>query len=155
MIIAILVAYRVRLSFVFGIGVVTIASWFRNTAVTYFPDTEAGDAKFAYFSKVIDVPGLDMILAPYTKDLIGAGLPIFTMLYVHFLDTSGTLLAIADSMGIVDEETGNFEGSSKAFSVEALATMVGSVFGLSPITPYIESGEGVEAGGKTGLVAVI
>lgn len=32
---------------------------------------------------------------------------------------------------------------------------VGSLFGLSPITSYIESGAGVEAGAKTGLTAVI
>jgi len=31
----------------------------------------------------------------------------------------------------------------------------GSIFGLSPITSYIESGAGVEAGAKTGLTAVI
>ena len=31
----------------------------------------------------------------------------------------------------------------------------GSLFGLSPITSYIESGAGVEAGAKTGLTAVI
>jgi xanthine/uracil/vitamin C permease (AzgA family) len=31
----------------------------------------------------------------------------------------------------------------------------GSIFGLSPITSYIESGAGVEAGAKTGLTAVV
>ena len=31
----------------------------------------------------------------------------------------------------------------------------GSIFGLSPITSYIESGAGVEAGARTGLCAVI
>jgi AGZA family xanthine/uracil permease-like MFS transporter len=32
--------------------------------------------------------------------------------------------------------------------------MVGSVFGLSPVTSYIESAAGVEAGGRTGLTAI-
>ena len=42
-----------------------------------------------------------------------------------------------------------------AFSSDAIATIVGSLFGLSPVTSYIESVAGVEAGAKTGLTAVI
>lgn len=57
-------------------------------------------------------------------------------------------------MGVIDEE-GNFPMSRQAFSCDAIATMFGSIFGLSPVTSYIESGSGVEAGAKTGLTAVI
>jgi len=57
-------------------------------------------------------------------------------------------------MGIVDEN-GDFPGSKKAFSCDALATLVGAFFGMSPVTSYIESGAGVEIGSKTGLTAVI
>jgi len=153
-IIAVALAYKSKLSFIYGIGLVTIVSWFRGTAVTYFPYTEEGDARFDYFKKVVDVPGLDLIITPFTSDLANAGLALFTMLYVDFLDTSGTLLGIVTSMGIIDDE-GNFEKSTQAYCVDALSTMFGSIFGLSPITSYIESGAGVEAGAKTGLTAVI
>jgi len=57
-------------------------------------------------------------------------------------------------MGIADRETGDFPGSRFAFASDAIATVVGSVFGLSPVTSYIESGAGVEVGAKTGLTAV-
>lgn len=57
-------------------------------------------------------------------------------------------------MGVIDEE-GNFPKSRQAFSADAIATMFGSIFGLSPVTSYIESGSGVEAGSKTGMTAVI
>ncbi len=57
-------------------------------------------------------------------------------------------------MGMLDEE-GDFPGSKKAFSCDAIATLFGSFFGMSPVTSYIESGAGVEAGSKTGLTAVI
>ena len=57
-------------------------------------------------------------------------------------------------MGVVDEE-GNFPKSRFAFSADAIATMIGSIFGLSPVTSYIESGSGVETGAKTGMTAVI
>jgi xanthine/uracil/vitamin C permease (AzgA family) len=66
----------------------------------------------------------------------------------------GTLLGLVSAMGIVDED-GNFPKSRMAFAADAIATMFGSIFGLSPVTAYIESGSGVEAGSRTGLTAVI
>lgn len=56
-------------------------------------------------------------------------------------------------MGYVDEK-GDFPRSKMAFAADALATMFGSLFGLSPVTCYIESGTGVEAGSRTGLTAI-
>jgi AGZA family xanthine/uracil permease-like MFS transporter len=56
-------------------------------------------------------------------------------------------------MGYVDEE-GNFPRSKWAFAADALATMFGSLFGLSPVTSFIEAGAGVQAGARTGLCAV-
>ena len=124
MIIAVALGYRSKLSFIYGIALVTIVSWFRNTAVTYFPDDDAGNARFDYFKKVVDITGLDMIITPFTSDLANAGVAIVTMLYVDFLDTSGTLLGIATSMGVIDEE-GNFPKSTQAYSVDAISTMFG------------------------------
>ena len=127
MIIAVSLAYKSKLSFIYGIALVTIVSWFRGTEVTYFPYTEAGNARFEYFKKVVDITGLDMIIAPFTSDLANAGLALFTMLYVDFLDTSGTLLGLATSMDLIDEE-GNFPKSTQAFCVDALATMFGKLY---------------------------
>jgi AGZA family xanthine/uracil permease-like MFS transporter len=62
-------------------------------------------------------------------------------------------LAIVSNMGYADEE-GNFPRSKWAFAADALATMFGSLFGLSPVTSYIESGAGVQVGARTGLCAV-
>jgi adenine/guanine/hypoxanthine permease len=124
MIIAVALGYRSKLSFIYGIALVTIVSWFRGTAVTYFPSDDAGNARFDYFKKVVDITGLDMIITPFTSDLAGAGVAIVTMLYVDFLDTSGTLLGIATSMGVIDDE-GNFPKSTQAYSVDAIATMFG------------------------------
>lgn len=154
MIIAVASAYKSKMAFIYGISFVTIISWFRNTAVTFFPDDPVGDFKFTYFSKVVDITGLDLLMVPFTSELSNVALALITMLYVDFLDTSGTLLGLADTMGIIDED-GNFPGATRAFSVDACATMFGSLFGLSPITSYIESGAGVQVGAKTGMSAVI
>lgn len=56
--------------------------------MTYFPDTEAGDARFEYFKQVVDIAPVNLLLAQFTSNLAGAGLALFTMLYVDFLDTS-------------------------------------------------------------------
>jgi adenine/guanine/hypoxanthine permease len=56
-------------------------------------------------------------------------------------------------MGLVGEN-GDFPKSRWAFSTDALATIFGACFGLSPLTAYIESGAGVEAGSRTGLTAL-
>ena len=57
-------------------------------------------------------------------------------------------------MGII-EENGDFEHSRAAFTVDGVATIVGSLFGLSPVTSYIESGAGVAAGSRTGITAIL
>jgi adenine/guanine/hypoxanthine permease len=64
------------------------------------------------------------------------------------------LLALASTLKLVDEN-GDFPRSRFAFSADALATIFGSIFSLTPVTSYIESGSGVEAGARTGLTAVI
>ena len=52
------------------------------------------------------------------------------------------------------DEHGDFPKSRQAFSVDAISTMFGSLFGLSPVTSYIESAGGVGAGARTGLTAL-
>jgi len=153
MVMLILMAYRWNSALIIGIGFVTIVSWFRDTAVTYFDDSPAGNARFQYFKQVVSVETLDMTLAPFTSELKQVGVALITFLYVDFLDTSGTLMGIVSSMGYVNED-GDFPKSTRAFAVDALATMFSAIFGCSPCTSYIESAAGVEAGAKTGLTAI-
>lgn len=178
----ILMAYKWRSAMILGIGFVTIVSWFRNTAVTYFPNTPAGDARFDYFSQVVNFENMNMILVPFTSDLKSAGVALITFLYVDFLDTSGTLMGIVSNMGKFaaliltnhaenstatynnenalsfcvgyTDENGDFPRSRQAFCVDAISTMFGSLFGMSPITSYVESAGGVGAGARTGLTAL-
>lgn len=152
----ILLAYRINSSFMVGIGLITVISWFRGTSVTYFTDDFLGNSRFEYFKEVVAVESLSKITAKW--DFSGAKggdfvTALFTLLYVDFFDTSGTLLAIVSSMGLINED-GDFENSRAAFTTDAIATMFGSIFGLSPLTSYIESAAGVEAGSRTGLTSV-
>lgn len=152
----ILLAYKVRSSFIIGIGLVTVISWFRGTSVTYFPNDDLGNARFEYFKEVVSVESLSKVAGKWDfseakgSDYVVA---LITLLYVDFLDTSGTLLGMVQAMGYVDEN-GDFPSSQAAFTTDAIATMFGSIFGLSPLTSYIESAAGVEVGSRTGLTNV-
>jgi AGZA family xanthine/uracil permease-like MFS transporter len=153
---AILLAYKINSSFMIGIGLITIISWFRGTTVTYFSDDFLGNSRFEYFKEVVAVESLSKIIGKWDFTEAKGGdfvTALFTLLYVDFFDTSGTLLAIVSSMGLVNED-GDFENSRAAFTTDAIATMFGSIFGLSPLTSYIESAAGVEAGSRTGLTSV-
>lgn len=153
----ILLSYKLRSAFVVSIAFVTFVSWFRGTAVTYFPDDTGGDARFEYFKKIVSVESLDMVFAKYDFAEASGGdyaLGLITLLYIDFLDTSGTLLAMVSSMDFAIDEDGNFPKARAAFCTDAIATIFGSLFGLSPITAYIESAAGIEVGSRTGLTSV-
>jgi len=156
LVMVILLAYKFNSSFIIGIGFVTVISWFRGTAVSYFTDDSLGNARFEYFKEVVAVESLSKVTAKWDfSEASGSdyAVALITLLYVDFLDTSGTMLAIVSSMGLVDEN-GDFPKSRAAFSTDALATVIGSFFGMSPLTAYIESAAGVEAGSRTGLTSV-
>ncbi|MFK8012820.1 MAG: NCS2 family permease [Marinicellaceae bacterium] len=78
---------------------------------------------------------------------------IFAFLFVDLFDTSGTLIAVADKAKLLDEK-GQLPKVEKALLADSSATIVGSVFGTSSTTSYIESAAGVVSGGRTGLTAL-
>lgn len=78
---------------------------------------------------------------------------VFSLLFVDFFDTAGTLVSVGRSAGLLDEE-GQLKDSSKALLADSTATVVGAVVGTSNTTSYIESLAGIEEGGRTGLTAV-
>jgi len=79
---------------------------------------------------------------------------ILSMLIVDVFDTAGTLVAVSTRANLVDEK-GNLPRLRKALLSDSSATVVGALAGTSSTTSYIESAAGVEAGGRTGLTAVV
>lgn len=77
---ALVLLHRKRSAFLIGIGFVTFISWFRDTAITYFPRTAAGDARFDYFAQVVSVEPLNRVLTPFTTDLGPVGVALVTFL---------------------------------------------------------------------------
>ncbi|MGI2155944.1 NCS2 family permease [Shewanella baltica] len=79
---------------------------------------------------------------------------VFAFLFVDLFDTSGTLVAVAQRGGFLDEK-GRLPRLNRALTADSLATIAGAAFGTSTTTSYIESTAGVSAGGRTGLTAVV
>ena len=79
---------------------------------------------------------------------------VFSLVFVTFFDTTGTLMTIGRQCGFVDED-GNAKGIEKAFLSDALAGIIGSVCGTSTVTAYVESATGIGIGGRTGLTAIV
>lgn len=79
---------------------------------------------------------------------------LFSLLFVDFFDTAGTLLGVTNRAGLVDEE-GNLPGVEKALLSDALGTSIGALLGTSTVTSFVESTSGVEAGGRSGLTACV
>ncbi|WP_432453731.1 MULTISPECIES: NCS2 family permease [unclassified Agarivorans] len=79
---------------------------------------------------------------------------IFAFLFVDLFDTAGTLTAVAQRGNLLDEH-GHLPNLKKALLADSTATVTGSLLGTSSTTSYVESGAGVEVGGRTGLTAVV
>lgn len=93
-------------------------------------------------------------LKPF-KDIVNHSLygAVLSFLLITIFDTTGTMIGVAKRAGLMKD--GNLPRAKQALFADALGTTVGSIFGTSPTTAYIESGTGVAVGGRTGLTAVV
>ena len=78
---------------------------------------------------------------------------IISFLFVNLFDTAGTLLGVASRANLI-EDSGKIKYLDRALKADSSASVAGSLFGCSPVTSYVESSAGVEAGGRTGLTAI-
>lgn len=79
---------------------------------------------------------------------------MFTFFTGDFFSTLGTVLGVSQQAGLLDKD-GNLPEIGKPFLVDAVGTVVGAAFGSTTITTFIESASGVEAGGRTGITAIV
>ncbi len=78
---------------------------------------------------------------------------IISFLFVNLFDTAGTLLGVASRANLI-EDSGKIINLDRALKADSSASVAGSLLGCSPVTSYVESSAGVEAGGRTGLTAI-
>ena len=78
---------------------------------------------------------------------------IASFLFVNLFDTTGTLFGVATRANFIDEK-GNISNLDKALKCDSSTSIIGTFFGCAPVTSYVESSSGIEAGGRTGLIAI-
>ncbi|MCP1146146.1 NCS2 family permease [Lysinibacillus endophyticus] len=86
----------------------------------------------------------------YTLSMLSV---ILTFLFVDFFDNAGTLMAVANQAGFV--KNNRLPRAGKALISDSIATIIGSIFGTSTITSYVESSSGVAAGARTGFASIV
>lgn len=80
---------------------------------------------------------------------------IFSFIFVNLFDTTATLIAVGEQVGIVDKESGKMVGGKKAMIADATGALIAGAFGTSPVTSFAESTVGVESGARTGISAMV
>ena len=79
---------------------------------------------------------------------------VFTLFFVDFFDTAGTLTSVANVAGKVDSK-GHVEDIDKALLADSAGTVAGALLGTTTVTSYVESGSGVKEGGRTGMTSIV
>ena len=144
-IIAALDALKVRGSILIGILVITVVS----IAIGASP-----------FGGVVSMPPS---IAPTFLQLDVAGAltvgifhVILVMVLVEVFDATGTLIGVAKRAGLLTEgPTHTNKNLGRALMADSTAILAGSMLGTSSTTAYVESASGVQAGGRTGLTALV
>ncbi|MGN6550360.1 MAG: NCS2 family permease, partial [Pararhizobium sp.] len=141
-VIAALDALKVRGSILIGILVVTVLSILfgvsQFTGVVSMPPSL--NATFFH----LDIVGV-----------LGTGFLHIIMVFVlvEVFDATGTLIGVSKRAGLMPEGKPNNLG--RALFADSFAILAGSLIGTSSTTAYVESASGVQAGGRTGLTAVV
>jgi hypothetical protein len=132
----------------------------RKTSITYFPDSDDGDSRFEFFKKVVVWHPMDHTLNQLDWSFSHTNasqfaLALLTFLYVDIIDATATLYSMVRFCGVVGPKDDDFPRSTLAYCTDAAFISIGSLFGSSPVTAFIESGAGIAEGGRTGLTAIV
>jgi adenine/guanine/hypoxanthine permease len=79
---------------------------------------------------------------------------VLTFFLVDLLDNAGTLIAVTHRAGLMRPD-GSVPRLKEALTADSGGAMLGAALGTSTVTSYIESAAGIQAGGRTGLTAVV
>jgi adenine/guanine/hypoxanthine permease len=145
---AVLVTRRVMGAVLIGIVVTTllaygIGRWWEGNEVVVFSGVFAAP-DFSLLFKLDLVGSLSLAMVPV----------IFSFVFTGMFDGLSTFLGLSEAAGLLDEN-GEPRNIKRSLATDAISTMLAGVAGSSPGTAYIESAVGIEAGGRTGLTAIV
>jgi len=140
----VLFAYKLKGAFIFSILITSIIAW--SFGIGELPkEIFSAPASIEPIYMQLDImSALSLFLLPV----------IITFLVTDMFDTLGTLTGVGSRAKLFQENNKNDKSLQKTLEADAIATVGGSLLGVSTTTSFIESASGVEQGGRTGLTAL-
>ncbi len=149
LVIAALSIWRVRGATLIGIVATTAVGWLAGQVqLSPVPYNLSALTQTAF---KLDLPG---VFGLGGRHGLGIFEIVFVFLFVDLFDNIGTLVAVTRRAGLMDAD-GRIPRLNRILFTDAAATVVGAMAGTSTVTSYVESAAGVQAGGRTGLTAVV
>jgi len=139
-----LYTFRVKGAFIVAILITSIIGW--AFGVGELPTSIVGmpESISPIFLQLDIMSALSLALLPV----------IITFLVTDMFDTLGTLTGVGTRANLFQTTEKNDKALEKTLEADAIATVGGSLLGVSTTTSFIESASGVEEGGRTGLTSV-
>jgi AGZA family xanthine/uracil permease-like MFS transporter len=136
--------YKLKGAFILSITLTTIVAWVLGineapSSIISMPDSIA-----PILMELDIMSALSLSLLPV----------IITFLITDMFDTLGTLTGVGTRANLFQTQDENDKALEKTLEADAIATVAGSLIGVSTTTAFIESASGVEEGGRTGLTAI-
>ena len=137
-------AYRLKGAFILSIAITSILAWM-------FTLNETPQSFFSVPASISPIFLQLDILSALSLSLLPI---IITFLITDMFDTLGTLTGVGTRANLFQENNKDDKSLQKTLEADAVATVAGSLLGVSTTTAFIESAAGVEEGGRTGLTAI-
>ena len=150
LLIAILEARRVRGAILIGILVVTGCAW--ALGLVQWQGLLALPPSLAPTFLQLDLAGLLHWEEGAAWSVLLQVVLVFVL--VEVFDATGTLYGVASRAGLLNLPDGK-KRFGRALLADSSAIVAGSLLGTSSTTAFAESASGVEAGGRTGLTALV
>ncbi|WP_249138234.1 NCS2 family permease [Phenylobacterium montanum] len=144
-----LTAWRVKGAMLIGILATTAAGW--AIGLVHFTAQPYGLTELGKTAFALDIPGAFRLGG---GGLLSMAEIVFVFLFVDVFDNIGTLVAVTRRAGLQTPE-GEIPNLNRILIADAAASMIGALAGTSTVTSYVESAAGVQAGGRTGLAAIV
>ena len=136
--------FRLKGAFVLSIVVTSVVAWIFGIGNPPKEIFGIPESISPIFMQLDIVSALSLALLPV----------IITFLVTDMFDTLGTLTGVGTRANLFQTKDANDKALEKTLEADAIATVGGSLLGVSTTTSFIESASGVEAGGRTGLTSV-
>ncbi|HEG2581493.1 TPA: NCS2 family permease [Campylobacter lari] len=145
-------AWRIKAAFILAVFVSALCAWIFGIDGAKFPEqllslpVISGDNGLSAIFGKLDIKGaLELSMIPI----------VLTFFVTQLFDSVGTITGVGSRGKIFDDPKQGEKKLGKTLGADAASSAMGAVIGTSTVTAFVESSAGVEAGGRTGLTALV